>query len=121
MSLATRALMDFQDIPFQDPKFLLVDIVSKSERCAGDRDGYHVDMKITNKFPCVGVYLTSLIMYLTTKQDIKIDEIMTELVDRYGDRVSFKAEAMMLTPGESTITLFCPVSFHYQLQTIHFT
>ena len=58
---------EFQDIPFQDPKFLLVDIVSKSERCAGDRDGYHVDMKITNKFPCVGESVLSLRMYLTTK------------------------------------------------------
>ena len=54
LSVINSCTHEVEDIPFQDPKFLVVDIVSKSERCAGDRDGYYVDMKITNKFPCVG-------------------------------------------------------------------
>lgn len=41
------------DVPFQDSALFMVEIVSISERCAGEQDGYFLDVNITNKLPCV--------------------------------------------------------------------
>ncbi len=80
-------------------------------KSAENRDGALLDVSVTNALPCVNFLLSLVsIPQLSKRQDFLIDEVKLWVAGRDGSRLAFAGGEVTLAPGQSTITLFCPVS-----------
>lgn len=96
-----------------DHPAISVSISHPDAKLAETRDGALLTVKVKNELPCVREGLStpkSLQDANYLPQDIPIDEVAVVFQGREGDRLTFSAKVGTLSPGTSTLTLFCPVS-----------
>ncbi|KAH8117364.1 trafficking protein particle complex subunit 10, partial [Phellopilus nigrolimitatus] len=81
------------DLQFQEQPMISIIPLHDSGRCADSQDGYFLDVNVKNHLPC----------------DLSIDKIMLALSGRSSEVMEFESSTTKVGPGDSTVTLFCPI------------